>query len=456
MIARTTWCSVARLAGRWPGLVLSCLLCACVQLETVAVAECWNGGGDCPSPGEGPCAAARSAAVPFAGGDGSAGDPFRICTAQQLDRVGGDAAYLDAAFVLLRDVDLAELTGPVTMIGTSEDGFSGRFDGGGHAVKGLALQAVPGQPVGLFSVLSGTVHDLGVEVERVEAEAGTVGTLVGVANGASITRCHASSPIERGAEGIVISRPGPGEVGGLVGATSGDDLDGPRTRISDSWASVPIRVEGGGNPGSIGGLVGRALYTEMLRCRTQANISAPQSGVVGGLVGDCFGGPGIARCISEGQVHGSVGVGGLAGSVAGFCHVRDSYSRAAVTGQSAVGGLIGFDAGIPVVERDYAVGEVLGEQQVGGLAGRVEDLSIFRACFWSPEASPAQAGLSGLGDQTDGSGVLQRSLAELRQQGTFEEQGWDFVERWAMAPGRNDGFPLLRWQLDSPEIAGGP
>ena len=86
--------------------------------------------------------------TPLAGGDGSANDPFRIETAEQLQDMAGRA--YGTSFVLTKDIDLA---------GIEWEPISGRyrFDGQNHTIKNLTITKTDLEKdtqIGLFGALS--------------------------------------------------------------------------------------------------------------------------------------------------------------------------------------------------------------------------------------------------------------------------------------------------------------
>ncbi len=124
--------------------------------------------------------------VEFAGGTGTRNDPYQIATAEQLTAIGFDPALLDKHFVLVKDIDLApNLPGgrvfphsPIAPCGPQPQvrppskpperdygSFTGVFDGDGHIIQNLVIQAENEGLAGLFAHVSGAgeIRDLGLE-----------------------------------------------------------------------------------------------------------------------------------------------------------------------------------------------------------------------------------------------------------------------------------------------------
>ena len=145
-----------------------------------------------------PLAPAPVAAQEFAGGDGSEGDPFQIANWTHLNNVRG---YLDACFILLNDLDeetgdyagLADETANSGLgwepIGTSDNKFTGGFDGQGYEIADLVINRTTEDYVGLFGCVGdgGTVGSLGVADCDVAGD-DDVGPLVG-SNRGTIDMC---------------------------------------------------------------------------------------------------------------------------------------------------------------------------------------------------------------------------------------------------------------------------
>lgn len=79
----------------------------------------------------------------FAGGTGTAEDPYQITTAEQMNNVRKN---LSASYVLMNDIDLSDYSNwePIGYTTTSVHGgstyaFDGTFDGNGHSITGLTI-----------------------------------------------------------------------------------------------------------------------------------------------------------------------------------------------------------------------------------------------------------------------------------------------------------------------------
>ncbi len=225
----------------------------------------------------------------------------------------------------------------------------------------------------------------------------------------TITGCHAAGPIT-----------GARYIGGLVGA----NVEGT---IGDSYAIGPV---GGGL--TVGGLVGACGGT-VINCYAAGDVAGDD------FVGGLFGGSSAVTtyCYATGSVRGVWVVGGLIGSFAGI--MSDCYATGSVNGEVVVAGLIGRCSG--TVTNCYSAGALSGYSNVGGLVA--ENTGAVAGCFWDVQTSGQATSAAGVGKTT----------AEMKQQTTFTDAGWDFDNIWWMPEG---DYPSLVWQLSHNQIPDTP
>ena len=225
----------------------------------------------------------------YSGGSGDPNGPYLVKTVDDLICLGESPGDWGASFALVSDIDLTSIPpAGLLRIGTLALPFTGTFDGRGHTVRGLRIEATPGSyssVVGLF---------------------GRIGP------SGAVRHVHLAE--------IVIA--GEDCVGGLVGSNEGYVLACSVT--GDVSAS-----------GTVGGVAGENGGTVVSSCAT---CSVRGSRLVGGLVGGNHGV--ISSCYATGTVEGSDYVGGLAGWNSGG--VAKCYSAGVGQGQRyIVGGLVG-------------------------------------------------------------------------------------------------------------------
>jgi hypothetical protein len=301
----------------------------------------------------------------YGGGNGEPNDPYLIYSAEMLNTIGLAPCDWDKHFRLMADIDLSGYTGTsFNIIGADFwDPFTGVFDGNGHKISNFTYSSTGTDNIGLFGYDGGVIKDLGLI--DAEVDAGT-GDYVGV----------------------------------LVGWKWGGTI-------------TNCYVEGGSISGGdyVGGLVGDG--SNIINCYATTSVSG--SSYVGGLVGT---GSNIANCYATGDVSGDYEVGGLMGMGA---NIANCYAGSTVSGISYVGGLLGINgnpgAAGTTLANCYSTGSVTGTTDVGGLVGWDGTGGSVFYCFWDIETSGQNWSDGGTGLPT----------AQMQNQNTFIDAGWDFV-----------------------------
>ena len=319
----------------------------------------------------------------FAGGSGTAEDPYQIADWRHLDNVRN---YLNHHFIVINDLDsnsagyteLASATANEGKgwepIGTGLYPFTGSLNGQGYEIRDLFIDRPDESDVGLFGVV-----DEGGVIEN-----------VGVVNG-NVT--------------------GYDNAGGLVGKNEGT--------VSNSYSTG--NVTGNAN---VGGLVGYNFYGTVTDSYSPGSVTGQSN--VGGLVGWNRGT--MSNSYSTGSVTGNDNVGGLVGKNSGTA--SNSYSTGSVTGNDNVGGLVGRNDGTGTASNSYSTGSVTGNTHVGGLVGR--NAGIVSNSFWDTETS-------GMGVSAGGTG---KTTAEMQDIATFSGAAWDIT---AVDPGETN--PAYTWNI---------
>ncbi|MFI4911806.1 MAG: GLUG motif-containing protein [Sedimentisphaeraceae bacterium JB056] len=431
--------------------------------------------------------------VDFAGGDGSAANPWQIATEDQLLKVNEDTT---ASYILLNDITL---TGEYTdsLISAGEGSyygnftgsyFSGNFNGDGFVVRNLVINAVGSTNVGLFGLAQfGKIENLGIENFSVSSNSHVVGSVIG-RNLGQLTNCYAT--------GTTNTVSGVNFVGGLTGLNAGDgnitgcwvdaEVTGSGERVgglvgqhsntlSNSYALGNVQ----GSVAPVGGLVGWNEGGTITSCYAAGNVSSNDQRI-GGLIGYSNGGT-IEYSYAMGNVTYTGGGTGLVmtGGLVGLCTatVNECFATGDVdgVGGSRVGGLIGQPSG--VVSNCYATGDVNGAGTLGGIAGLT--LSEISNCystgavtgtggeiggfvgrrysggplngFWDTETSGTTTGIGSGGAGAEGV-VTGKTTTEMKTESTFTDAGWDFTDTWLLPGYTNEvfaGYPVFIWQLDS-------
>jgi hypothetical protein len=288
---------------------------------------------------------------PFAGGSGTAEDPYQIADWYQLDSVRD---YPSSHFILINDLDsttagYTKLASPTANggkgwapIGRVLDPFTWSFDGQGYKIRDLYINRPLENYVGLFGIIGEgwQIEEIGVVDVTVLGQA-YVGGLVGGNYLGIVSNCYAT--------GIVH---GSDHVGGLVGFS----YEGT---VSNSYYTGSVTGDS-----FVGGLVGDNWGGTVSNSYSIDSVSGRNR--VGGLVGQSYDGT-ISNSHSTGSVTGIEDVGGLVGWHADI--VRNSYSSCNVTGIEDVGGLVGDNYIPSTISNSYSTGSVTGDSFVGGLVG---------------------------------------------------------------------------------------
>lgn len=328
-----------------------------------------------------------STAAAFAGGTGTAEDPYQIANGAELaylaSSVNNGETYEAKNFVLTANIDLNGL--PWTPIANSFSDalfggsdyrvFAGNFDGKGYTISNVSIGSettpLESDVLGLFGATEGKISNLNLDTVSIHGVAkiasgyviGIAGGLVGSSAG-SIENCHVT--------GLAMDMSAPSNgyvaaywVGGLVGALDGAQL------INECSVSGSITEKAG--KGSIGGLIGelgKAAKITYSRSDVTVNVKADSrcGANVGGFIGKGNGKTDaetiIRNCYATGNVTGGAYTGGFAGGLWGLniknCYASGNVSQAA----AAMASFVGTDASDPnyygSITNCFATGSVTG------------------------------------------------------------------------------------------------
>ena len=287
---------------------------------------------------------------------------------------------LGSSYVLMNNLDSTtagyeELASPTANgrkgwqpIGTSDDRFSGIFDGHGYEIRDLFIDRPGESLVALFGAIDegGIIKNVGVVNADVTGDK-YVGGLVGE-NAGTVTDSYSTGSVTgkeqvggllgRNHEGTVRDSYSTGSVNGdrWVGGLVGTNYE---STVSDSYSTGSVSGKE-----TIGGLMGVTEGGTVSSSYATGKVTGED--IVGGLVGMNGWGSDVSNSSAAGDVIGDVWVGGLVGENEGI--VTDSYSTGSVTGKEQVGGLFGRNHE-GIVRDSYSTGSVNGELHVGGLVG---------------------------------------------------------------------------------------
>ncbi len=441
---------------------------------------------------------ASEVSTEFAGGDGSASNPWQIKTAQQLDNIRNylGTNHKEKCFILMNDIDLTDYLSEGNPgyndgkfwkpIGDAFWGgkFYGSIDGDNSKITNFKINR--SSYLGLFGDAEegSVIKNLGVEIDadsEISGSSSNVGGIAGYCEG-TIENCFVIGNISSTASDF-----DDGQVGGIAGALGDSGLiidcystngiitgyssigglvgDLRRGRIQNSYSEMTVsgnsRIGGlvgrswwgtidscyatgavTGTSGTSGGLVGRNQYGIITTSYASGNISGGED--IGGLVGENNGFSFedayayIIECFASGNVSGTDNIGGLVGTNESS-FIQNSYAYGKVTGTNKIGGFCGHNDADGVITNSYSYGVVVGTSDVGGLVGSqyqsTSHPAITTNSFWDLETSGQSASSAGTG----------KTSAEMKTQSTYTNAEWDFTTIWEISSNANNGYPDFKW-----------
>ena len=397
-----------------------------------------------------------STAAAFAGGTGTAEDPYQIANGAQLaylaSSVNSGETYEEKNFVLTANIDLNGL--PWTPIANSFSDallggsdyrvFAGNFDGNGYTISNVSIGSetapLEADVLGLFGATEGKISNLNLDTVSIHgiAKIASIGAVVGFAgglvgySGGSIENCHVT--------GLTMDMSAPSNVyaaaywvGGLVGALDGTQL------INECSVSGSITEKAG--KGSIGGLIGelgKAAKITYSRSNVTVNVKADSRGGadVGGFIGKGNGKTDaetvIRNCYATGNVTGGAYTGGFAGGLWGLniknCYASGNVSQAAAAMASFVGTDASDSAYYGSITNCFTTGSVTGSspfQYAFAEQSSATKRSEITNCYFAVE---------NLGVKNQNESATEKPQEEMKTEAFAvllnagdNSNGWDFV-----------------------------
>jgi len=360
-------------------------------------------------------------------GKGTAANPYLIQTADQLAKlaelVNNKVASYGSVFKhfkLTNDIDLSSydesFTGGRTCGSTGwipigngtwqslySNSFSGFFDGGGHTISGLYINAIDSELTGLFGILEkGRVQNLflqDITINKTSADPSNyfnaTGGIAGrIMNNSSIKNCGVTGTVSSDHD----------KTGGLVGLSSD-------SKISNSFF-IGL-VEGNSQ---IGGIAG-SMHDSVIQ----------NSYAIGSVIGKNLG----------------FAVGGLAGTIH-FTEIINSYAANTVVGSWNIGGIVGGIGSGNKIHSNAALNPILtGRSNVERIIGYGFKLST-RVSNWAYMDMMIN-GNNVTGTKKDENGLCVSAVLVYNPMFWKEAANWDSTEWdetvWEIKPGR---LPVLK------------
>lgn len=312
----------------------------------------------------------------FAGGKGTADDPYLINTAEQLKAISTNETTLKASYKLGADITL---TGEWTPIGSSNEEeigifvgdstvydkkfFSGSLDGNNKTISGLTINKSGENYVGMFrATKAATFKNIKFSGAKVDG-LNNVGVLVGFIRAEDsnkvliVDNCSVSSG----------SIAGKGFIGGLVGQSYGAGSVNFTNCAVENTNIEEKRVSTAAGQTFLGGIVGESMHGNFTNCKYSGNLTGfgSVSGIGSGIDG-AFTGCEVSGTLISDESEQIVDVYGIgAGASYNGCKVSGSII---VIGQYKGYHKLGADVDpVKVVNCDYTNvklyvnGELIGE-----------------------------------------------------------------------------------------------
>ena len=318
------------------------------------------------------------AAEGFAGGSGTAEDPYLIETPEQLAKLAadinsgvGDKTHSKEHFQLTADLDLsAHRWIPIgTSITTpSFRPFFGYFNGNGKIITGMYVdESESGKNAGLFGNITGIL------LENITIKNGYV-------------KASTENGNDNDGAGILI---------GSATVSGGQNLG---TKVQN--CSVNGIVENVN--GRAGGLAGYNAYSTYKNCTADVTING--AGTAGGFVGEDFSGK-YKGCVAKGKVNGAWSVGGFAGHIRTNVQISNCVAFSDVESkvdgvETKTGGFAGTVDGTNgknTISNSHAAGTITmasSDYKAGGFAAVLSGRNSFNSCSFDVEKN---AGLKAKG-----------------------------------------------------------
>ncbi len=323
-----------------------------------------------------------------------------------MNEVNSGNTYESQYVYLLENIDLSSETWDV--IGSyTDDGksntFAGIFEGNNRTISGLNINEDK-EFVGLFAYNTGTIRDVILESGAVTGIA-RVGGIVAVNDG-MIENCHN--------KGVTVNASGIG-IGGIVGRCNGNVMQ----------CSNLANINGSGeNSSFVGGIAGVINYNTISYCYNAGNITGMGKNIenggtyVGGIVGQAIDGK-ILNCYNSGGVKSEyINGGGIVGQVTKEGRVSNCYNIGIVSNQGVC---------------------------IGNIAGSAYNEVVIENCYFSKEI----CNLEGV-ERTNGMTsieTIEKTISYMKISDFVDDLNKN-EEIFVIDIGINDGYPILKWQVE--------
>ena len=273
----------------------------------------------------------------FAGGQGTASNPYLIATAEHLSHIED---YKNKYFKQTGDIDLETLPGGSSKgwlpIGANYDPFTGSFDGNGFSITGLKIERPDRDFVGLFGYAkNATIKNVVVDGSEVTGK-NQCAAVVGYAEECTIQHVQVSGQVS-----------GTDCTGGIAGRIK-------NTTISDGNFSGHVN----GND-KTGGIIGHWEYDKAAEAHSYTLEG-------GRWVSESKKAFNIQDLAFDGSVAGNISVGGIVGEISGE-NSASAQMQSGTTGTYVLNGIANIN-----LQKLLSIGNVDGQENTGGIIGNLQ------------------------------------------------------------------------------------
>lgn len=406
-------------------------------------------------------------------GNGTEVSPYLIYTANDLANINSYSYYK-----VMNDIDLTDWidsNSPITgwiPVGLSTGGTMKQLDGNNKTISGLWTNSNTSN-VGLLSTTeNATIKDLSIvisENKSLTSNCDNVGAVVGKAIGSTFRNIHVTGSVS-----------GCNYTAGIAGNNDGCTFE--------NCEAIHIQVNSNGD--YAGGIAGIGTNCSFTNCRIKTATIHSLGNYVGGLVGKTT--AIVNNCLADVNITGMDYIGGItghsnsmitcckvmgniesfdlancrAGGIAGYTsgNIANCYSEAHTVGGLYAGGIAGYSFGS--IDNCYSCGDLYATNFAGGIVGYLDgENAAVNNCFAinnkievSDQSGIAMRVIGGFKNGAaipqannyalktmvvsvnDVTQIIYDDLLEgisltndlLKQQVTYEAQGWDFSQIWGI------------------------
>ena len=423
-----------------------------------------------------------TSAESLGGGSGTKDDPYLITTAKEFayfrditnsgktNNAYGTYEFSGKYIKLTVDLDLNNIEFVPIMSGNNTKRFKGNFDGDNHKILNVKITNETWSAAIFGKCTDATIENLSVygNIEtKSEYTAGICaeadGGKVVISNCKNYININNTSTSQNGAAGIV----------GYANNSSIEIID------CVNYGNI-------NNPNyCAGGIVSRAISVKsIVNSHNKGNVSS--NGYVGGIVGMTDVLNLVEKCYNSGKINGSNGVGGIVGYNNHLCsEINYCYNTGDITSAKGyVGGIIGYNNNTSVVTSCYNTGTITGKGNLvsgistngstnnkvynsynkgkivmngsskyyGGIRADRGYPYVYNSYYLDTSCDRVdydnkvtnKSGEPKEGQYFTKSYTQEDSIAYLLNEGVTDES-----RIWTTDPSKNDGYPILMWQLEN-------